>query len=173
MNTLLSGFAGALAATFLAIMYQSVNYAAKHRLEIMFKVVEHLDGLCYLLLNLREQSGHTAELERAANETKARKYQALLDKLKRLLESSIAATYIKSSYGNDSDELKKFNELHNEISRAEKGLITGIYTNDLDDFDKKFREEIHPHRKKLTEHLLEKTKGSIILSGFFLPWKKK
>lgn len=149
MGILLSGLIGALIASLLAIFYQLISLKAKKRFEIMLSVVNYCDELNYNSRNLEQL------FKRGL--VNSDEYKQLSNKTDLLLTSSKVKALIALTYGENSRELDKFDELHQELFNAALVLFRAKQGKEAETSElirEKFENVIDPLRHILEIELL-------------------
>ena len=113
LESLLSGLAGALIATVLAVFYQHLGVLAQRRYDVMLLAVDYLDELYYASRHIQQ---YKDKLYRENHEAMAKEeYRALCNKTDAMLTSSRVHAHVAMVYGENSGELDKFNTLRTQL----------------------------------------------------------
>lgn len=155
MDQLLSGLIGALAATFISVIYLHISEKNKLRGEVFLEVVGYCDDIYHYLqkLHVYKDSEYTTHSVPFSPDD----YKLISDKLTVLLLSSKVHAKLTLAYG-EGDALLLFNSLSKrfiEVSGAlRKATRSAWVVKENKEITRLFSEEIDPLRTNLQRSLL-------------------
>ncbi len=171
MESLLSGFVGALIATILSIFYLYLSEQARLRAEVMLEVVGYFDDIYTRLqmLHVDKDSGYTGKKKGLTDQ----EYRIASRTLKDLLNTSKVGVRLAIIYG-EGHFTGTFNFLKSSCLEATEILWSATPQN----WDEKnsqiiilFKEKIDPVRKNLERDLINGTRFLPIVKTFFQRWR--
>jgi len=155
---LLSGLIGALAATFISVIYLNISEKNKLRGAVFIEVVGHCDEIYHFLkkLHLYKKSKYTNHSFPFSNTD----YKLISDKLSMLLLSKKVHSKLMLAYGK-GDTLMLLESLcknFDELNRILGNSTRSGWVNEGQKVHEIFSEEIEPLRTKLITSLLDGTR---------------
>jgi hypothetical protein len=163
MESLLSGFIGALIATILTVVYMHITEQSRRRSDVMLEVVTFFDEIYTLLQRLHtdKDASFTGKKRGLTDE----EYRISSKNLKDILFTSRVGVKLALVYG-EGDLNGIFNYLKDKCLTASR-ILWGADESDWDNKNKEiltlFSEHIDPYRNTLEQKLIDGTKVKSIL----------
>jgi hypothetical protein len=168
MDSLLSGFIGALIATVLSVIYMYISEKYRLRSDCMLEVVGYFDDIYTLLqrLHVDKDASYTGKKRGLTDE----EYRTSSKTLKDLLITTRVGVKLAIVYG-EGDLSGMFNYLQENCLAATIilwGAAESDWTEKNKDIHKLFSERIDPLRKSMERKLIDGTKANIIIKDLLL-----